>query len=207
MGTRVVRCYGSTELPTFSIGDPYGDADDAAETDGAPVPLSDWRTDPETGELLVTGAELFLGYLDARLDHDAFTDERFFRTCDGVSIDERGARVVGRTKDIIIRGGENLSAIEIEDHLAQHPDVLDVAVVAVPDEVLGERACAYVVPAAGAAPDHVGLRELLVARGLAVQKTPERLELVGALPRTASGKVRKFLLREAAAGPPSHTTP
>ena len=166
------------------------------------MPLSSWRTDDETGELLVTGAELFLGYLDARLDADAFTDDGFFRTGDVVTIDDRGARVVGRTKDIIIRGGENLSAIEIEDHLAQHPDVLDVAVVAVPDEVLGERACAYVVPAAGAVPELDGLRDFLTGRGLAVQKTPERLELVEALPRTPSGKVQKFKLREAAAGSP-----
>ncbi|GAB3667381.1 cyclohexanecarboxylate-CoA ligase [Nocardioides korecus] len=202
LGARVVRCYGSTEMPTFSIGDPYGDPDDAAETDGAPVPLSSWRTHDETGELLVAGAELFLGYLDARLDADAFTEDGFFRTGDVVTIDDRGARVVGRTKDIIIRGGENLSAIEIEDHLAQHPDVLDVAVVAVPDEVLGERACAYVVPAAEAVPDLDGLRDFLTRRGLAVQKTPERLELVEALPRTPSGKVQKFKLREAAAGSP-----
>lgn len=199
MGTRVVRCYGSTELPTFSIGDPFGDPDDAAETDGVPVPLSAWRTDPETGELLVTGAELFLGYLDDQLDADAFTEDRFFRTGDVVTIDDRGARVVGRTKDIIIRGGENLSAIEMEDHLAQHPDVLEVAVVAVPDAVLGGRACAYVVPAAGASPDLAALREFLVGRGLAIQKTPERLEVVTGLPRTASGKVQKFRLREAAA--------
>jgi len=201
MGTRVVRCYGSTELPTFSIGDPYADPEAAAETDGQPVPGATWRTDPESGELLVRGSELFLGYLDAALDAEAFDPDGYFRTGDVVRIDARGARVVGRTKDIIIRGGENLSAIEIEDHLQQHPDVLDVAVVAAPDELLGERACAFVVAVEGAVLDLAALRTFLVGRGLALQKAPERLELVAELPRTPSGKVQKFKLRAAVARP------
>ena len=203
LGTRVVRCYGSTEFPTFSLGDPYDESDSTADNDGAVVPLASWRTDVETGELLIRGAELFLGYLDRRLDAEAFTDDGFFRTGDVVHIDERGATVVGRTKDIIIRGGENLSAIEIEDHLVQHPAVRDVAVVAMPDEVLGERACAFVVTAPGAELDLVGLRRFLTERGLAIQKVPERLELLTELPRTPSGKVQKFKLREEAARPSS----
>lgn len=198
MAARVVRTYGSTEFPTFCLGDPYGDEDAAAETDGQPVPLSAWRVDEEAGgELLVKGAELFLGYLDPALDADAFTEDGYFRTGDVVRLDERGAcTVVGRIKDIIIRGGENLSASEIEDHLQQHPLVEEVAVVAVPDPVLGERACAYVVPRPGGVLDLPELRTFLAARGLAVQKAPERLELVPRLPRTASGKVQKFLLRD-----------
>ncbi len=197
MGTRVVRTYGSTEFPTFSLGDPYGDPVVAAATDGHPVPLSQWRIDEDHGnELLVKGKELFLGYLDPALNAEAFTADGFFRTGDVVRFDERGGcTVVGRIKDIIIRGGENLSAIEIEDHLQQHPSVEDVAVVAMPDPVLGERACAFVVPAAGTAPSLPELREFLLLRGLAVQKSPERVELVECLPRTASGKVQKFHLR------------
>ena len=202
MGTRIVRTYGSTEFPTFSLGDPYGDPVVAAETDGMPVPLSQHRIAPseehgETGggELLVKGAELFLGYLDASLDASAFTEDGFFRTGDVVRFDERGAcTVIGREKDIIIRGGENLSAIEVEDHLQLHPLIEEVAVVAMPDAILGERACAYVVPR-GDGPTVVDLKAFLAARGLAVQKAPERVELVAALPRTASGKVQKYRLR------------
>ena len=205
MGTRVVRTYGSTELPTFSVGDPYGDEDAAAETDGMPVPLSDHRLDRTGGrhaggggELLVKGAELFLGYLDPALTQGAFDGDGFFRTGDLVRFDDRGAlTVIGREKDIIIRGGENLSAIEIEDVLQEHPGVAQVAVVGMPDPRMGERTCAFVVPEPGARPDVAELRSFLLGRGLAVQKAPERVELVDALPRTASGKVQKYRLREA----------
>ncbi len=198
LGARVVRTYGSTEFPTFSLGDPYGDPAAAAASDGRPVPLSSWRIDEAGGgELLVKGAELFLGYLDPALDADAFTPDGFFRTGDVVRMDDAsGCTVSGRIKDIIIRGGENLSAIEIEDHLQQHPQIEDVAVVAMPDPVLGERACAFVVPCGDARPGVAELRDFLTGRGLAVQKSPERVELVAELPRTASGKVQKFRLRE-----------
>lgn len=198
LGARVVRTYGSTEFPTFSLGDPYGDPAAAAATDGRPVPLASWRIDEAGGgELLVKGAELFLGYLDPALDGDAFTPDGFFRTGDVVRMDDAsGCTVAGRIKDIIIRGGENLSAIEIEDHLQQHPQIEDVAVVAMPDPVLGERACAFVVARGDARPGVDELRRFLTGRGLAVQKSPERVELVAELPRTASGKVQKFRLRE-----------
>jgi cyclohexanecarboxylate-CoA ligase len=205
LGTRVVRTYGSTEFPTFSLGDPYGDEAIGADTDGLPVPLSSYRLDqsgwsasPATGELLVRGAELFLGYHDQTLNQDAFDEDGYFRTGDLVRFDDNGAcAVVGRKKDIIIRGGENLSAIEIEDLLLQHPAVRDVAVVAMPDPDLGERVCAFVVAATpGARLDSDEVRSFIVGSGLAVQKSPERVELLDELPRTASGKVQKYLLRE-----------
>ena len=149
------------------------------------------------GELLVKGAELFLGYLDPALDEAAFDADGFFRTGDLVRFDDPGALIVlGRQKDVIIRGGENLSAIEMEDHLQEHPAVAQVAVVAMPDPVLGERACAFVVPTGQDRVDVAELRRFLRLRGLAVQKSPERVELVDELPRTASGKVQKYLLRE-----------
>lgn len=208
MGTAVVRTYGSTELPTFTLGDPFGDPGLAGDSDGAVVPGASWRTDPETGELLVRGEELFLGYLDAALDAVAFTPDGYFHTGDLVRIDAEGyGRVVGRTKDIIIRGGENLSAIEIEDHVQLHPGVAAVAVVAVPDPTMGERACAYVVLADGGALTLAELREFLVGQGLAVQKSPERLEIVSELPHTASGKVQKFKLRQWLAGTTATTGP
>jgi cyclohexanecarboxylate-CoA ligase len=105
-------------------------------------------------------------------------------------------RIHGRKKDIIIRKGENISARELEDILITHPDIEDIAVVAVPDPASGERACAVVVVRAGATVDLVTITDCLAATRIAKQKYPEQLELVGELPRTASGKVQKFLLRQ-----------
>ncbi len=205
MGTRVVRTYGSTELPTFCTGDPFGDVVAAAASDGTPNPGTDFwlesdqgRVKVGEGEALIRGGELFLGYLDPQATADSFTADGFFRTGDILRVDADGnCRVTGRKKDIIIRGGENLSAIEIEDHLQQHGGVREVAVIAMPDPILGERACAFVVPETAVQPVTLdGMREFLGDRGLAVQKTPERVEFVDSLPRTASGKVQKHLLRD-----------
>ena len=99
--------------------------------------------------------------------------------------------------DLILRGGENLSAKEIEDLLYAHPAVADVAVVAVPDPVLTERACAVVVPRPGAEVTLGSIGAFLLDQGLARQKCPERLEVVAELPRTPTGKVQKFVLRAA----------
>jgi len=102
----------------------------------------------------------------------------------------------GRKKDIILRGGENISVTEVEDLLFDHPQISEVAVVAMPDPVMVERACAFVVPAEGASPTLDDLAAYLGRRKIARQKIPERLELVGELPKTQSGKVQKFRLRE-----------
>jgi cyclohexanecarboxylate-CoA ligase len=104
-------------------------------------------------------------------------------------------RVTGRLKDIVIRGGMNISAREIEDHLLAHPSIAAVAVVGMPDERLGERVCAYVVPAGGEAIDLAAVTSYLRERQVAVQKLPERVELVEALPMTATGKIQKHVLR------------
>jgi non-ribosomal peptide synthetase component E (peptide arylation enzyme) len=105
-------------------------------------------------------------------------------------------RITGRKKDIIIRKGENLSAKAIEDELYEHPSVADVAVIGVPDKESGERVCACVVLAKDAPPLTLGeVREFMIARGLMKQKIPEQLEIIDALPRTATGKVTKFELR------------
>ena len=104
--------------------------------------------------------------------------------------------ITGRIKDIINRGGEKFSVAEVEALLLDCPSVHDVAVVGFPDPVLVERACAYVVPAPGRTPTLEELREHLLAAGLAVQKAPERLLIVASLPRTASGKVQRFVLRD-----------
>jgi cyclohexanecarboxylate-CoA ligase len=198
MGTRVVRTYGSTEMPTLCIGDPFGDPDIGAETDGRLIGSARARIgDPVAGvgELLVQGPELFLGYYDATLNEESFTAEGYFRTGDLASIRADGAiTIAGRLKDVINRGGEKFSSREIEDVLSAHPAVAEVAIVGVPDPVLVERACAFVVLNPGHELSLPEVRRYLGENGLAVQKTPERLEIVPELDKTTSGKVRKFML-------------
>jgi cyclohexanecarboxylate-CoA ligase len=112
-------------------------------------------------------------------------------------MDERGyIRITGRSKDVIIRGGENIPVVEIEALLYRHPAVAAVAVVAYADERLGERACAVVVPKAGESIDLPSIVEFLKSRKIAVQYIPERLLVLEAMPTTPSGKVQKFRLRE-----------
>lgn len=139
---------------------------------------------------------MMLGYSDADQTRAALTDDGFFRTGDlGILTVDGALTVTGRKKDLIIRGGENISAAEIEDVLRSHPAVRDVAVVAMPHPRLGEGVCAYVM-AAGDPPAADALVAHVAASGLARQKIPERFEFVDEFPRTASGKVRKDRLRE-----------
>jgi cyclohexanecarboxylate-CoA ligase len=200
MGTRVVRTYGSTELPTSSMADPFGDLDAAASGEGRSMGANEMalRSDRDgVAELVVRGPELFLGYVDASLNDEAFTEDGWFRTGDQAVLDADGTvHITGRIKDIINRGGEKFSVAEVEAVLLRHPAVDDVAIVGVPDPVLVERACAVVVPAAGAQPTVAQLRQHIVSAGVAVQKAPELVVLVDQLPRTASGKVQRFVLRE-----------
>jgi cyclohexanecarboxylate-CoA ligase len=200
------RTYGSTEYPTLTTGS-AGDAPERdATTDGQLIGEAELRiVDPETlvdvapgrpGELLARGPEMFTGYLDAALDAQAFTADGWFRTGDLAVFDGEYLTIVDRLKDIIIRGGENISAQEVEALLVTHPAVAEAVCVAMPDPVMGEKVCAYVIPAPGAEPTLDGIRTHLLECGLARFKLPERLELRAALPRTASGKVQKAPLRE-----------
>jgi cyclohexanecarboxylate-CoA ligase len=205
LGCTVKRAYGSTEVPTLTataFDDPDelrlgtdGRAIDAAEMriaspDGAALPPGD------DGEIWARSPEVFLGYRNPSLDEGAFTGDGWFRTGDLGRVDEAGyLRVTGRLKDIIIRGGENISVKEVEDLLAEHPAVADVAIVGMPDPVLGERACAFVAPRKGAGLTFEEMTSFLEAREIARQKIPERLELRARLPKTASGKVMKQALR------------
>jgi len=204
LGTNVSRIYGSSEFPTFSTGGP-GDAEGiAADTDGMPIGPVEAGLDPVgdgMGELLVKGPELFAGYLDPRLNDDAFTADGFFRTGDLARIDRRGAvTICGRAKDIIVRGGEKISAKQVEDLLHQHDMIAAVAVTGMPDPAMVERVCAFVVPRPGCRPALADLVGFLESRGLARQKFPERLELLDGLPTTPSGKVQKFKLRAMVGG-------
>ncbi|HEV8298338.1 MAG TPA: AMP-binding protein [Acidimicrobiales bacterium] len=191
----VTRVYGSSEFPTATCGRPGDPFEITADTDGVPIGPVGCRLDD--GELLLAGPDLFLGYLDASLNDASFTADGFFRTGDLATIDDAGAvTITGRKKDIILRGGENISAKEVEDLLFEHPAVHEVAVVAMPDPVMVERACAFVVVEPGATVTLPSLVAHLEQHRLARQKLPERLEVVDELPKTASGKVQKFLLRD-----------
>ncbi|MGH9026720.1 MAG: AMP-binding protein, partial [Acidimicrobiia bacterium] len=196
LGVRTGRGYGSTEFPSITSSAGPGEPDDKrAETDGRPVGANQVRLRDD--EIEARGPELFLGYRDPALDADAFTDDGWFRTGDLGVLDSEGyLTVTGRRKDIVVRSGEKISAREIEDLLERHPRVGAVAVVAVPDEITGERACACVIPVGGGDPPILAeLGEYLLDLGLSRRKVPEQLEVVAELPMTPSGKVKKHELR------------
>lgn len=198
LGTAVLRTYGSTEMPTATMAVLDGDLDAQADTEGAVIGANSIRLRHDRdglSELLVKGPELFLGYVDSALNAEAFTEDGYFCTGDSATIQDGRLRISGRLKDIINRGGEKYSAADVEWALLRHPSVDEVAIVGYPDPDLGERACAFVVPT-GPPPTLAMLREHLLSLGFAIQKSPERMELVTALPRTASGKVQKFQLRQ-----------
>ncbi|SHN17684.1 class I adenylate-forming enzyme family protein [Cryptosporangium aurantiacum] len=201
-GVGVVSGYGMTECPYLTWGH-WDDSDAAHATSegnaGAGGEVVVVRPDGthagpgEIGELRVRGPQLMRGYVDSALDADAFDENGYFRSGDLGFRDERGyVTVTGRLKDIIIRKMENISARELEELLIGHPRVADVAVIGLPDPETGERVCAVVVPvSAEDPPDLTGLCDHLLDHGLSTRKLPEQLELVGALPRNAMGKVVK----------------
>lgn len=205
------RAYGSTEMPTTTLGiRDRAQAALGAETDGEVVPPTEVRivdaatgaplADGEEGEILVRGPEALVGHVRAEDDDGAFDDDGFFRMGDlGRRVQGRWLVITGRKKDIIIRSGENVSTKEVEDALAAHPAVADVAIVAMPSRATGEKGCAFVVLRAGHALDLAGIRGFLERSGLARQKLPEHLVVVDDLPRVPSGKISKDVLRARAA--------
>jgi acyl-CoA synthetase (AMP-forming)/AMP-acid ligase II len=205
-GIAIIRAYGSTEHPS-TTGCTYEDsADRRHRTDGRALAGVELRLVDESGaevprgqpgEILSRGPDLCLGYTDPALTAAAFDEQGWYRSGDIGVLDEQGfLTITDRVKDIIIRGGENISAAEVEGALQTLPGVAEVAVVAAPDARLGEHACAVVRMLPGAAPVSLGdLTAHLAAAGLARQKWPEELRLVNDFPRTASGKIRKVDLR------------
>jgi cyclohexanecarboxylate-CoA ligase len=199
------RTYGSTEYPTLTTGLLGDEPERDATTDGRLIAHAELRiVDPATladvapgepGELLARGPEMFVGYLDAALDAESFIEGGWFRTGDLARSVGDSLTIVDRLKDVIIRGGENISAQEVEAILVTHPSITEAACVASPDPVMGEEVCAFVIPAVGPEPTLPELRDHLVAQGLARFKLPSRLEVRAELPRTASGKVQKAPLR------------
>lgn len=201
------RVYGSSETPTVSLGvDTLGQVDRAATTDGFIYNHEVKIVDPVDGspvgpgcegEILTRGPEVMLGYTDPAETDAAFDEEGYFRTGDLGVVDADGfITISGRKKDLIIRGGENISPKEIEDVLHEHPAIDEVAVVAMPHPRMGETPAAYVVPAAGASFGFDDMIAYLDQRRLAKQKFPEKLIVVDELPRNAAGKVQKNILRE-----------
>lgn len=200
------RVYGSSEVPLATQGYlPETDAELAAVSDGQAIDYDLLIVDDQghpvepmiDGEILARGPSMFLGYLDPEHTREAITEEGYFRTGDIGHLTPTGALVItGRKKDLIIRGGENISAKEIEDVLHQHPAIREAAVVSMPHPRLGEGICAFVIAAGDPAPTFDELAAFVHGAGLARQKCPEHVEFVAELPRTASGKIRKDQLRE-----------
>ncbi|KUI20336.1 cyclohexanecarboxylate-CoA ligase [Mycobacterium sp. GA-1285] len=188
----VSRVYGSTEVPVTTVG-ALDDAEHAAETDGRPG-IADIKL--VDGEIRARGPQMLVGYLHPEDETAAFDDEGYFRTGDlGRWVDDDFLVVTGRAKDIIIRNGENISPKEIEDILIEHPGIAEIAIVGVPDERTGERACAVVVATDQPAPDVAGMRALLEEHGVARFKTPEQVVVWEALPKNDAGKVLKHRIR------------
>jgi cyclohexanecarboxylate-CoA ligase len=200
LGCRVKRTYGSTEAPTVTTSTLDDPAELAATTDGRPVGLVEVRTSP-AGELLVRGPELFVGYDDPVATAAAFTDDGWFRTGDLADIDAGGwITIVGRIRDVIIRGGENIAPAEVEAVLEAHPAVRQAAVIGYPDRRLGERACAFVVLDAGGPFDLAACRAWCDRQGLTRFKWPERVEVLDALPLLPAGKPDRSALAARLAG-------
>src|SRR5262245_32263144 len=201
------RAYGSTEMPTTTLGiRDRAHANLGAETDGEVVPPTEVRivdassgkeiADGEEGEILVRGPEQLVGYVHPEDNDGAFDEDGYFRMGDlGRRVHGRYLVITGRKKDIIIRSGENISPKEVEDVLATHAAVADVAIVAMPSRESGEKGCAFVVLRPGQTIDLAEIRGFLNRAGLARQKFPEHLVIVDELPRVPSGKISKDVLR------------
>src|SRR5262249_59750350 len=152
--------------------------------------------DGEEGEILVRGPEQLVGYVHPEDNEGAFDEDGYFRMGDlGRRVHGHYLVITGRKKDIIIRSGENISPKEVEDVLAAHPAVADVAIVAMPSRETGEKGCAFVVLWPGQTIDLAEIRRFVERAGLARQKCPEHLVIVDELPRVPSGKASKDELR------------
>jgi acyl-CoA synthetase (AMP-forming)/AMP-acid ligase II len=206
-GVGAVSVYGLTETPFLVVASVRDPDDKLATTEGRPVPGVELRVvredgracnPDETGEIRARGVVVCAGYLNPERDADAFDADGFFRTGDLGRVDADGyVTVSGRLKDVIIRKGENISAKEVEDVIYDHPSVAEVAVIGLPDAVLGERCCAVLLATAGReAPTLEEIAAWCGDAGLARQKWPEQVEVLTDFPRNASGKVLKYRLRE-----------
>lgn len=205
LGAKIISAWGMTEngaVTTVKLSDPD---EKSVHTDGCPLPgvelkilTSDGHSAKpgEQGNLFVRACSNFGGYLK-RPHLNGVDDDGWFDTGDIARMDEQGyIRICGRSKDVIIRGAENIPVVEVEAALYKHPAVATTAIVAYPDDRLGERACAFVVPKPGTSFSFDDMKAHLASLKLAKQYWPERLEIRESLPSTASGKIQKFVLRK-----------
>jgi cyclohexanecarboxylate-CoA ligase len=209
VGIHACSLWGMTESLASTLTEPSRAAEKSPTTDGRPlegmeVRIVDFDGKPvptgQSGRLLVRGCQMFTGYYK-KPELKTFDAEGWFDSGDLAYMDDEGyIRISGRVKDVLIRGGENVPVVEIENLLYKHPAVAAVAVVGYPDARLGERGCAFIVPKPGNTIDLAAMQAYLAECKMAKQFWPERVELVADLPRTASGKIQKFKLKEVAQG-------
>lgn len=207
IGLRVLSIYGATESPPHTVVHPADPLENSWLSDGRPLDgievkiVSELGTElpqGEIGEEWSRGPNTFLGYLDEpELTRAALDADGWVHSGDLARVLPDGSiRIAGRLKDIIVRGGQNISASEVENYLVSHPAVKSVALVGVSHPRLGETSCAVVVPEPGHAPTLADLTSFLIDKGVARFKLPERLEVWPSLPTTPSGKIQKFLIRQ-----------
>jgi cyclohexanecarboxylate-CoA ligase len=205
LGLAVSSAWGMTECGAVTITEPHRTSEKSGSTDGRPVPGIEVKVcDPDgkllpvgqTGKLYARGSSMFAGYLK-RAHLNATDADGWFDTGDLAYLDAEGyVRINGRSKDIIIRGGENIPVMEIENLLYKHPAVAMIAIVGYPDARLGEKACAFVSVRPGHSFTMEDMSRYLSENQVTRQYHPERLELMQDLPKTPSGKLQKFKLRE-----------
>jgi acyl-CoA synthetase len=197
LGILVTRSYGSSEHPSITGSHFTASEDKRLFTDGNARPGVEIRL-ADDGEILSRGPDLFIGYTDPALTAQAFDDDGWYHTGDiGVLDDDGYLTITDRKSDIIIRGGENISALEVEEILLALPAVAEAVVVSAPDSRLGEHAVAVLrIKPGHAMPTLSEVRDHFERAGVARQKWPEELHEVDDYPRTASGKVQKYLVRQ-----------
>ncbi|MDM0047996.1 cyclohexanecarboxylate-CoA ligase [Variovorax sp. J22R115] len=205
LGAKIVSAWGMSENGAVTLTQLGDDDERSIHTDGCPLPGVEVQVvdvdgqalpSGEVGRLMLRACSNFGGYLQRPKLNGTDADD-WFDTGDLARIDARGyIRITGRSKDVIIRGGENIPVVEIESLLYRHPDIAMAAIVAYPDERLGERACAVVVPRPGKSVDLPSIVDFLKAQKVAIQYIPERLVVRDVMPSTPSGKIQKFKLRE-----------
>lgn len=207
LGIKVCSLWGMTEVLSGTLTEPERAHEKSANTDGRPLEgmeilIVDDNENPcatgQSGRLWVRGAQMFLGYY--KMGHlDSFNEQGWFDSGDLAYSDTEGyIRICGRTKDVLIRGGENVPVVEIEALLARHPSVLTTAIVGYPDQRLGERACAFVVLRPAQSLTLSELQNYMQECKVAKQYWPEKLSVLDLMPTTASGKIQKFKLKELA---------
>ena len=205
---QVCSLWGMTESLSSTLTEPERAAEKSSSTDGRALDGVDVRVVDvdgkplpvgQTGRLMVRGAQVFIGYYK-RPEIPTFDAEGWFDTGDLAYLDSEGyIRINGRTKDVLIRGGENVPVVEIENLLLKHKAIAIASIVGYPDARLGERACAFVVLRPGAKLSLADVQAWMEESKVAKQYWPERLVIVDDIPRTPSGKIQKFKLREMAA--------